>query len=378
MSKLITGSLATERVPAKAVDYAVLLPDGHDPASSEPLPLLLYLHGAGGSRDQLVGEHGGGVWDRRFHDGVLTPTVIAMISGGSSTYMDYFDGTQLWATFLQEEFVPFCEQEYRCGGQQNMRLATGTSMGGFGVLHLCFTQPEKWGAVAACEPAIDAAIDATSITRRSFRRAFESATQPDQNVDRHIGKFGPGNSGLVAHWDASHFRTHNPVAMATDRADVIRASGLKILIEVGDQDNLMLHDAAELLHRILWDERIEHTYFLHHGADHVGSSMEWRQEAICQWLARTYKELHETEAEKATRTAPPSDIEREWMKLMQGQRKDLPPGPMPDFGGDRMIAIMRYGQQDAVRANFGAQTDGPGSLEGFKWRSGGKPDGAVD
>lgn len=36
-----------------------------------------------------------------------------------------------------------------------------------------------------------------------------------------------------------------------------------------------------------------------------------------------------------------------------------------------MIAIMRYGQEPAVRAHYGEQTDGPDYLEGFKWRSGG-------
>ena len=369
MSQLITGALPTESVPDKAVEYAVLIPDNHPPGAEEPLPLLLYLHGGGGSREQLIAEHKAGLWDRRFETGILPPMVLAMISGQRSTYMDYFDGTQLWATFLQQEFLPFCEHKYRCGGQQSMRFATGTSMGGFGVLHLGFSHPDTWGAIAACEPAIDAAFEASNLTLRSFRRAFESAAQLDQNVDRHIGKFGPGESGLVADWDSAYFRAHNPVAMAHDRSEMIRASGMKILIEVGDQDNLMLHDAAELLHRVLWDQRIEHSFFLHHGADHVGVSMAWRSEAICQWLGRTCRDLHEPEELRAIRTAPPSEVEREWMALMQGLRTEPPPGPMPDFSGDRMIAIMRHGQEPAVRANYGGQTDGPAYLEGFKWRS---------
>ena len=53
------------------------------------------------------------------------------------------------------------------------------------------------------------------------------------------------------------------------------------------------------------------------------------------------------------------------------QRKEPPSGSPPDFSGDRMIAVMRYGQDDAVLANYGQQTDGPDELEGFKWRSGG-------
>ena len=368
-SRLTKGALGTKLVPAGSVDYAVIAPAGHV-GTSEPLPLLLQLHGGGGSCQQLIDEHDSGIWDRRVDDGVVPAMVIAMISGLDGTYMDYYDGSQRWTTFLEDEFVPFCETTFNCGGRQDMRMALGTSMGGFGALHLCFGHPDEWGAVAACEPAIDAALDAKDITMRSLRRANESATQADQLVDRHVGKFGPGVTGRVADWDAGYFRANNPVAMAVDHAEAIRASGLKICVEVGDQDNLMLHDAAELLHRILWDQRIEHSYYLHHGADHVGRSMEWRMEALCQWLGNTFKDLHASEEERAIRHAPPSPTEREWMSFIQGQR-DRPDGDPPDWSGDRMIAIMRYGQEPAVRAHYGEQSDGPDYLEGFKWRSGG-------
>ena len=86
-SRLETGALATELVPAGSVEYAVIVPVGHD-AGSEPLPLLLQLHGGGGSRQQLIEEHASRVWDRRMADGVIPPVVIAMISGLDGTYMD--------------------------------------------------------------------------------------------------------------------------------------------------------------------------------------------------------------------------------------------------------------------------------------------------
>lgn len=225
-SRMEKGALTTELVPAGSVDYAVIVPAGHD-VGSDPLPLLLQLHGGGGSCQQLIGEHDSGVWDRRMADGVIPPMVIAMISGLGGSYMDYYDGSQRWGTFLQDEFVPFCETTFNCGGRQDMRMALGTSMGGFGVLHLCFGRPDEWGAVAACEPAIDAALDAKDISMRSFRRANESATQVDQLVDRHIGKFGPGTTGRVAEWDADCFRANNPVAMAPRFVPVASRSALR-------------------------------------------------------------------------------------------------------------------------------------------------------
>ena len=140
-SCLEKGALVTELVPAGSVEYAVIVPAGHD-AHSVTLPLLLQLHGRGGICQQLIDEHHSGVWDRRMADGVIPPMVIAMISGPDGTYMDYYDGSHHWTTFLKDEFVPFCETTFNCGGQQDMRMALGTSMGGFGVLHLCFGRPD--------------------------------------------------------------------------------------------------------------------------------------------------------------------------------------------------------------------------------------------
>ena len=59
-SRLETGALATELVPAGSVEYALIVPAGHD-AGSDALPLLLQLHGGGGSCQQLIDEHDSGV-----------------------------------------------------------------------------------------------------------------------------------------------------------------------------------------------------------------------------------------------------------------------------------------------------------------------------
>ena len=68
----------------------------------------------------------------------------------------------------------------------------------------------------------------------------------------------------------SRYRRWNPASIATDNAAAIRASGLKIFFDCGDNDYLNLHDGAEFLHRVLWDHGIQHEYRLVHGADHLG------------------------------------------------------------------------------------------------------------
>ena len=42
---------------------------------------------------------------------------------------------------------------------------------------------------------------------------------------------------------------------------------------------------------MLWDQRIQHTYYLEHGADHVGSSLGFRTKRANQWLFKTMREV---------------------------------------------------------------------------------------
>ena len=376
-TRLVAGSLPTQLVGphTDAVDYAVIVPDAGGGRDGSPLPLLLNLHGAGGSCEQLKLEHEAGVWDARFASGLLPPVVVAMISAEISMYLDYWDGSQRWETFLRTEFIPFVEREFGCGGSASRRMAMGVSMGGFGVLKHCFRQPQDWGAVAACEPAIDAAIDAADITMRSPKRANEAdpANTPEQARQTQVpGKYGPGSE--VAGFDAAFYRQNNPVAMARDSGDAIRSSGLKICLEVGDHDFLMLHDGCELLHRILWDEQIEHQYYLHHGVDHVGPGMDWRMDQLCQWLGRMYRDyLALTEEEWAATHGPATDDEVEWLNWAFEEGGEGPMRGTPvDMGGPRAgVAVRAAGQSPPVRAAFGEATDGPAELLGFRWRGSG-------
>ena len=87
---------------------------GGSPAPT--VPLLLNLHGGGGSRDDLVRNYERGEYDRRLEQDGAPPMVVATISAQNSFYSDYHDGSQRWETFVFEEFIPFVETTYRCGG----------------------------------------------------------------------------------------------------------------------------------------------------------------------------------------------------------------------------------------------------------------------
>jgi len=83
--------------------------------------------------------------------------------------------------------------------------------------------------------------------------------------------------------EAAVFTANNPANLAIANADAIRASGLAIYIEAGDEDLFDLHDGAEFLHRVLWDLDISHEYHLVRGADHVGPTLLPRMRRAYAW-----------------------------------------------------------------------------------------------
>lgn len=114
------------------------------------------------------------------------------------------------------------------------------------------------GAVVALEPGIDPALKWTDVKPRN--RFWRS----DELMETVFGK--PLDE---AYWEAK-----------------IRESGLGIYMDAGDEDMFHLQEAAEFLHRILYDHQIPHEYHLVRGADHLGVSLRPRIEDGLSFLNR--------------------------------------------------------------------------------------------
>lgn len=87
-------------------------------------------------------------------------------------------------------------------------------------------------------------------------------------------------------FDEAYWNANNVASIAVANADKIRASGMGIYFEAGDEDMFYLYEAAEFLHRILWDQKIPHEYHLVRGADHVGRTIPARAREGLSFLAR--------------------------------------------------------------------------------------------
>jgi S-formylglutathione hydrolase len=72
-------------------------------------------------------------------------------------------------------------------------------------------------------------------------------------------------------------------------SEAIRASGLQVYIEAGDEDWFNLHEATEFMHRVFWDAGVQHEYHLVRGANHVGRTVPPRMREGFEFLGRVLR-----------------------------------------------------------------------------------------
>jgi S-formylglutathione hydrolase len=265
-SQLVDAKIETKLVPSP-VEYAALLPDGYE-AAKEPLPLLLFLHGGGGDKSFLVRMQP--VFEEMWKAGTLPPVVVVTPSAARSFYMDYKDGSQKWETFIVTEFLEHLRAKFKVTRERKGTLLFGISMGGMGALRMGFKHPEKFAGLAAMEPGIDPVLKWKDLSSRyKFYRGQDL-------METIFGK----------PFDEVYWEANNVATIAVNKAEKLRAAGLGIYIEAGDEDAFYLHEAAEFLHRIFWDHKIQHEYHLVRGADHVGRTIRPRAMEGLAFLSR--------------------------------------------------------------------------------------------
>jgi S-formylglutathione hydrolase len=263
-SRLERIELTSDLVPSP-VEVAVLTPLN---IGDEPPPLLLFLHGGGGSADYL--EWSKPELDAAFSNGTLPPCVVATPSAQRSFYLDTFDGSELWETFVLEELIPALRERYPVQESREGTLLSGVSMGGMGGLRLAFKHPDRFAAVAVLEPGIEPALAYADVSLRD--RLYRDREYMETRFGKPI--------------DEAHWQANNPANVARSNATAIADSGLAIYFECGDADTLFLHHGAEFLHRTLWDAGISHEYHAVRGGDHLGSTLVWRLQDALAFLGR--------------------------------------------------------------------------------------------
>ncbi len=255
-SDYVEGDFKTPLIP-RPVPYSVLMPEG--PKDGKPLPLMLYLHGGGGSRDNL--KRVASWFDEMWKAGTLPKMIVVTPSVTPRCfYMDYPDGSEKWETMLLGPFTDFLQKTYNATSDPKLHFVMGASMGGMGGLRMAFKHPDKLGVVIALEPGIEPILHWKDM-------------QPRHRFWREDSLFEAAYGKPV---DPVYWEANNPASIAKKDAKRLIDSGVKIYLEVGDEDLFLLNEGTEFLHRVLSDSGIRHEYHLVYGADHVGKTLRPR------------------------------------------------------------------------------------------------------
>jgi len=250
--KIVQLKVATKNAPGP-VEIAVYTPPGYDAKRVAAYPLIVQLHGGGGSRQNLAPM--AETLEAAIKQGLVPAAVSVMPSAGRSFYMDYRDGSQRWETFIVEDLLAHMRANYNVPKGREGTLITGVSMGGMGSLRIAFKHPDTFQAVASMEPGIEPALAFSDVKLR------DRFWRDDALLESIYGK----------PVDEAFWAANNPATIANSNPE--KLVGLGIYLEAGDQDMFFLHHGTEFLHRILFDKGISHEYRLVKGAEHVGPSI---------------------------------------------------------------------------------------------------------
>ena len=293
-SELSNHGLASDLVPGEP-RFDLLLPPAYDPERAEPYPLLLWLHGGGNGVGQLqrrLRPHLERAWD----EGTIEHIVAVAPITGNSYYIDWKGGGRSWETFILQELLPHVRSHYNVAQDRAGTVLGGGSAGGQGTLRIGLRNPEMFAAAAALEPGFPPVA--------SF-------------ADLDLTPYGPGAMRFLHErfgnpFDVEYWRARHPPTIVIDSADRLRASGLKLLVEAGDEDANLTYLSAELLHRLLFDAAIPHEYHLVQGAAHTGRSVPRRITNVLGFFQRALRpegpdpeaEDHLARAKQSGRYAP--------------------------------------------------------------------------
>ncbi|MDQ3804667.1 MAG: esterase family protein [Acidobacteriota bacterium] len=164
-----------------ALPYHVVLPaDYHQDASKRTrYPVLLLLHGLGGSANDWVSERA-----RLAEHAAAHRLLIVVPEGRDGWYTDSATApTDKFETYFVEELLPDVERRFRTVARREGRAVAGLSMGGYGALKFGFKHPEKFALAASMSGALGAASwvateQLPAFVRPSLARVYGAADSP--------------------------------------------------------------------------------------------------------------------------------------------------------------------------------------------------------
>jgi S-formylglutathione hydrolase FrmB len=271
------GSVSSA-ILSRSVNYCVALPRGYESSSVTRYPTLYFLHGLFEDDRSWVDRGGEQIWEDLMTTGQVGRFIVVLPDAGKTFYVNSFDGHERYEDFFIQEFVPAIDHKYRTLSERAARGISGTSMGGYGALHLGMLHPDVFGSASAHSAALLPKFPNPLPTEG--RWAFYARVLQE-----------PFGSPL----NEPYWEKNNPLTLAEHPE---RFARLQIYFDCGEQDRYGFEEGAQLLDRILTSKAFPHEFALRpggHGWDYLHQYMHYSLEF--HW--KIFKQAEQTLAASA-------------------------------------------------------------------------------
>ena len=245
---LVSAALGREE------NYAVELPASYQANPTRRYPVLYFLHGQFGNENDWERNGVSTIFEKMESDHEIGEMIVVMPNGGSSFFINSFDGKSRYEDFIINELVPKIDAEYRTLARREARGILGVSMGGFGSLTLGMKHPDIFSVTAAHSAAVLEEIPQESSADRRMQFRLQLA-------ERVFGN--PINKEF---WGRN-----NPILLAESYK---KPPPLRLYFDCGDQDRFGFNVGAETLDRALSAAHVPNEFHIfpgNHGWDYARS-----------------------------------------------------------------------------------------------------------
>lgn len=232
------------------VSYHIYLPPAYETETERRFPVIYWLHGGGGDREEGVGMRAGGgrgpiavsqLYGEAMREGRIPEAILVFPNGlRGSLWCDSSDGTTPVETILMKELIPEVDRRFRTVASREGRLIEGFSMGGFGAARLGFRYPETFAG-------------ASLLGAGPLQEVFVPGIGPKRNARLRARVLE-----IVFDGDQDSFRRQSPRHLAKQRAADLKEN-FTIRQVIGEKDFTLEAniDFSEFLHSLEIPHRFE-------------------------------------------------------------------------------------------------------------------------
>jgi len=250
--RLIEHKVLNSTALGRNENYAVELPASYPDNPTRRYSVLYFLHGQFGNENDWERNGISTIFEKMEADRDIGEMIVVMPNGGSSFFINSYDGRSRYEDFIINELVPRIDAEYRTIPRREARGILGVSMGGFGALTLALKHPDVFSVVAAHSAAVLEEIPQPSATDRRMQFRLQLAERVFGNpIDKEF------------------WARNNPILLAEGFK---KPPSLKIYFDCGDQDRFGFNVGAETLDHALSANHIPHEFHIfpgNHGWDYA-------------------------------------------------------------------------------------------------------------